>query len=123
MTYRPEFDIDLLFGQEREVTFAEALMIRGGHRLELKSDQAARATGNVFVEFRQRTGPSGISTSTADWWTIELDDNVFVTMKRERLHALSRQAYRLKGSVTGGDNENVGVLVPVDWLLRPWRPV
>lgn len=121
MTYRPEFDIDLRFGQEREVTFAEVLMIRGGHYLELKSDRAARVTGNAFVEFKQRTGPSGIATSTAPWWTLEIDDDVFVTMRRERLHALARQAYNLNGEKAGGDNGNVGVLVPVEWLVRPWR--
>lgn len=120
---RAGFDVDLRFGQEREVAFSEVLVIRGGHYLELKSDQKASSTGNIFVEYRQHGRPSGISTTIAPWWTIEVLDNVFVTMRTDRLKALVKQAAKEPSRrVHGGDNNLYsGVLVPVEWLLAPWR--
>jgi hypothetical protein len=120
---RSGWDIDLRFGQERETSLAECLMIRGGNHLELKSDQQACTTGNVFVEYRQHGRESGISVTKAHWWTIEVLPNVFVTMPTARMKALVKRAAAEPGRKTpGGDfNAYSGVLVPVVWLLQPWQ--
>lgn len=119
---REGFDIDLRFGQEREIRLAEVLLIRKGHHLELKSDQKAASTGNIFVEYRQHGRPSGISTTKAEWWTVEVLENTFVTLPVTRMRALVKLASedrtrRIKG---GDNNAYSGVLVPVEWLVRPW---
>lgn len=114
---RPQFDIDLRFGQSRELSFAEVLMIRGGHLLELKSDQKCASTGNVFVEYEQQGKPSGVRTTESHWWTTEVANNVFVTMPTETLLNLARLYWHTRRP--GGDNNNWGVLVPVTDLVKP----
>lgn len=99
-------------------------MIRGGgHHLELKSDQKARETGKVFVEFKQHGRASGIATTQSQWWTVEVETDVFVTVKTERLKALAREAWKdPRNRKRGGDHDAYeGILVPVEWLTRPWR--
>lgn len=119
---REGFDIDLRFGQERELTFAEVLLIRDGHFLELKSDQRARSTGNVFVEYRQHGRPSGIATTDSHWWTVEVEDDVFVTMPTRRMRALASAAVKSGRKTMGGDgNAYEGALVRVEDLVLLWR--
>ena len=115
---REGFDIDLRFGQERETTFAEILMIRGGNHVELKSDQKAHVTGNVFVEYRQHGRESGIATTKAHWWTVEVLPDVFVTLPTSRMKALMKAVGK---RTSGGDyNAYRGCLVPVKYLVQPW---
>lgn len=116
---REGFDIDLLHGKAREDAFAHVLTRA---KVECKSDGKCRSTGNVFIEFRQRGRDSGIKTTTADWWAIEYADDCWVVLPTQRLIALARQAYRVKGSVRGGDgDEYEGVLIPIEWFVRPFR--
>lgn len=83
------FDIDLRNGQAREdalvYVFLRALV-------EVKSDRKARETGNVFVEYRQPSGLSGIATTTAQWWAFEIDDDVWILVPTEKLRALDRKS-------------------------------
>lgn len=115
---REGFDIDLLEGKAREDAFAH-LITRA--RVEVKSDRIARRTGNVFVEYEQKSRPSGILTTTADWWTFEVNDECYLFVPTARVKAVARYVYdtypeRVKD---GGDfNRYRGVLVPVDWLWR-----
>lgn len=112
------FDIDLRNGQAREdalvYVFLRALV-------EVKSDRKARETGNVFVEYRQPSGLSGIATTTAQWWAFEIDDDVWILVPTEKLRALARVAWRdPRRRKKGGDFNNYdGVLVPVAWLVKP----
>jgi hypothetical protein len=88
----------------------------------VKSDRQAARTGNVFVEYRQPPGRSGIAVSTADWRAIEVGGLAWVLVERARLLALARRAYREGRRVKGGDYDRTeGVLVPVEWLVRPTR--
>jgi hypothetical protein len=117
---REGFDKDLAFGESRESAFVQAITRA---RVEVKSDQKARSTGNVFIEYRQKGRPSGIATSEAEWWAIEVDDDVFITVRRSKLKALARQAIATGKHTAGGDfDEYDGALVPVVWLVQPWRP-
>lgn len=114
---RAGFDIDLLDGKAREDAFAYVLLKA---KVEHKSDEKCRITGNVFVEYRQKGRPSGLATTTAEWWAIEFDKDSWLLMPTERLRALARQAYKdPRRRVSGGDNNQYeGVLIPVEWLVR-----
>lgn len=114
------FDRDLAFGEERESAFVQTLR---DCKVEMKSDQKTRVTGNVFIEFQQRGRPSGIATSAARWYHVEVEDDVWITMRTSALKALARQAIAVGRVKEGGDNENVGALIPVEWLVRRWRGV
>ena len=59
------FDIALQAGTEAENALLEMLT---GTRIECKRDYEAWHTGNVFVEFKCRDKPSGLSTTKAAWW-------------------------------------------------------
>lgn len=112
MTERSQFDIDLAFGQARESAFYEAVT---NARVECKSDQKARITGNLAIEIAQgsQRKPSGIAVSNAAWWAIEYDDDFWLTMRRSRLLDITRAVYKDNGSIIGGDNKNELVLVPI----------
>ena len=115
---RAGFDADLRQFKKRERVFNEVLDLREGHYLELKSDQRAAETGNVFVEYRQHGRPSGIAISECEWWTTEVVLDVFVTMRTARMKELARRAYRQGLLKAGGDfNAYDGILVPTFWLV------
>jgi hypothetical protein len=119
---REGFDVDLRFGETRESAFVQAI---SRCHVECKSDQKARVTGNVFIETHQkpRTGewrPSGINTSVADWWAIEYDDDAWIVVRRPLLKALAAHAQSVHG---GDENRYRGRLIPVEWLVTPWRKI
>lgn len=121
---RPQFDLDLAFGEARETAFVKAV---AAATVECKSDQKLRSTGNLFVEIRQGNPKkgygrkSGIQASLAKWWAVEYDDDCWLVVRTPLLYQLTLRAYKERGSVMGGDNHNEGVLVPVEWLITPWR--
>lgn len=118
---REGFDIDLRHGEAREDAFVHVFLKA---RVEHKSDDKCRKTGNLFVEFRQKGRPSGIQTTTADWWAFEYDRDCWLIVPTERLKAVARQAYKEGRIARGGDYNNYeGILVPIEWLVCPWRPV
>lgn len=99
-----------------------AILCAGGHRIELKTDHKAARTGNVFVEYQQPTGKSGIAKTEAEWWAFHLVGLGYCIVPTERLRALARQAYREGRKAHGGDyNRYLGVLIPVEWLVRPFK--
>ena len=114
---REGFDLDLSFGEEKERELARAL---GDCHFESKADQKARITGNVFVETHQKGRPSGINTSHAGWWAFEVYDERWILIRRTALKALAQSAPPKDG---GDFNQYHGRLVPVDWLVQPWRKV
>lgn len=116
------FDFDLKFGEARESAFVKA--VTSAH-VEHKSDQKVRVTGNLFIEFQQGepSKDSGIAVSEADFWAIEYADECWLVIRRSHLREIARRAYE-KGLIKrGGDNHNIGVLIPVEWVLQPWRAV
>lgn len=110
------FDLDLLHGKAREDAFAHILTRA---TFEVKSDAKARNTGNIFVEFRQHGRPSGIATTKADWWVIEVNDDVWLVLPTERLKDAARLAWKQKRCARGGDFDAYeGALVPIHWLTQ-----
>ena len=65
---RPEFDKDLKFGEKYENEFQKA--VEG--QVECKMDWLCKKTGNVFIEFEDAGKASGISISTAPYYSIGL---------------------------------------------------
>jgi hypothetical protein len=113
---RAGFDIDLRDGGIREEAFAHVLFRAS---VEHKFDEKCRETGNVFLEFRQHGKPSGLATTTAEFWAIEVDRECWVVMATERLKAIARQAAREPGRRRkGGDGDAFdGVVVPLGTLV------
>ena len=110
---RKGFDLDLRDAVAVENKLLDIIQ-SGNGLVEVKSDQMARATGNVFVEFEYRGQPSGITSTEAGWWAIEVQDDVFVLMPTEKLRAIA-QKHRV---ITGGDNDwSKGRLVPTRKLI------
>ncbi len=117
---REGFDIDLRHGEAREQAFVHVVLRA---RVEHKSDGACRHTGNVFVEYRQKGRPSGISLTEADWYAFEVDDNVWVFLPTARLRALVKLAGQQGRTAPGGDfNQYMGALIPREWLIEPLAP-
>lgn len=113
---RTGFDEDLKLGQEVEGQFAQVLLA-SGENIEVKSDRRATSTGNIYVEVEYKGKPSGITKSTAEWWTYEINGR-FITMRRLDLLALVERAMEEGRSRRGGDyNMTKGALVPVEWLV------
>lgn len=119
---RRGFDIDLRQFQQNEANLAMYLMSRGVHTIEHKRDCGTVRTGNLFIEYAQPSGRSGIATTTADMWSFEYDVGHWLLVPTNRLKAISRVAYKMdEKRARGGDgNRYKGVLVPIRWLIPPY---
>jgi hypothetical protein len=120
MGSREQFDVTLEFGQSRENALKDLFY---NCTVEVKSDQMCRRTGNVFIEYAQQGKPSGIMVTKADYWAIEFDDDCWLFERTARLRRIAREVAEerkskgLKPGTPGGDNNNVGVLIPVERLV------
>ena len=113
---RGGFNGDLELGHECEEEIRRILV---DPRLEVKDDRKARETGNVFVEYHQPSGPSGIATSNAPWWAIKYGEGRILIVERGVLRKLAIRAFRAGKVVRGGDfNNYTGVLVPLHWFME-----
>lgn len=129
---RKGFDIDLREGQATERALKRLLMGHGP-LIEVKSEWKATSTGNVFLEFEQagpptfQPRPSGVAITVSHWWATAFMDGgdafAYVIRKSDDIRALGRKAYREGRVKPGGDDDLYrGVLVPVEWLLKPVEP-
>ena len=52
--------------------------------IEVKKDFKSQYTGNVVIEMEMNNRPSGLQSTTADWWVFHLDEQeiVWITLKR-----------------------------------------
>ena len=113
---RPQFDLDLKFGQQKEDEFKKE--VEG--QLECKVDRLCQKTGNVFIEFEDAGKPSGISKTTATYYAIALykkerKKQIWVLIPTEILKKLMKK-YPVK---SGGDNwEAKGHIIPKEDLLN-----
>ena len=116
MDFNSDFRHDLEVGQLSEKFLADLLENR---TIEVKRDFLASKTGNVFVEYESRGKPSGIATSTADYWAFVLDDERIIMIPRGLLKVMAREAFEAESLATGGDsNTSRGVLVRVRELVE-----
>ena len=111
---RQGFDLDLRHGQAREDALVHTML---ESRVEAKSDGKCRRTGNLFVEYRYRGQPSGISTTTAERWAFEYDDDCWLIVPTTRVRELARRAIAEDRRAVGGDFDQAeGALVPIGWF-------
>lgn len=60
------FDLDLAYGQVFEKKVADIL---GNSKIEVKTEKDKwKTTGNIVIEYESRGKPSGIITTSADYW-------------------------------------------------------
>lgn len=113
---RSGWDIDLRDGEAREDAFVHTFLKA---KVEHKSDEKCRFTGNVFIEFRQKGRPSGIAVSTADYWAIEFNTNCWIVIPTDKLRHLARQYWKAGKVKNGGDGDNYeGILIPLTALIQ-----
>lgn len=116
MKYSSSFTYDLHLGEQAE-DWAKELF--GNAKVEVKTDTKAQQTGNMFIEVYSRNIPSGISTTTADYWVYRIEGKgTAIIISTKRLKQIVKEIYKLNGFVKGGDNNtSLGVLVPLVNLL------
>lgn len=119
------FDVRLEQGLVAEGWFYE--MTRGGDRFEVKHDQQASRTGNLYVEYEHDPGrsgtfiPSGIAASEADCWIFVLGEppHSFLGIATDKLGELARSALKRgrKAEQPYGTCPTHGALVPITAVL------
>ena len=115
---RPNFDLDLKFGQEKENELQEILH---NEPIEVKCDRLCIKTGNVFVEFEDAGRPSGISITKSKFYLFQLYKKergkyqIMIFIPTELLKKIMKN-YPVK---SGGDNwEARGHIIPKEDLLN-----
>lgn len=124
--YEPRFDLDAKRGHQGELLVARVAEGIVDGSVEVKTDDQAQRTGNVYVEWsclrRGRWEPSSIATTEAEWWAWALADlTVLVAMPTLTVLDLARDAWRVQArrkTMLRGSHPTQGVLLPVDELLR-----
>ena len=108
--YNPDFDIDLAFGEKYEDCLADIL---NKGKVEVKTERDIWVkTGNIAVEIRCNSKPSGLSTTKADYWAhiMTKDDDMKFMLIFPVKTLKNRVKYLLKNKkakiVMGGDNGN-----------------
>jgi len=109
------FDVDLRVGEASEDALVHVML---ESRVEVKHDRLCRETGNLFVEYRHRDRPSGLSTTLASRWAFEYDEDCWLIVPTSKVKAEARRAFDEGMSVTAGDrNDSQGVLIPIVRLV------
>ena len=114
-----KFDIDLQFGKQWEV-FVDDLF-SGAKTCEVKTERDQwSSTGNIFVEYECNGVPSGIASTTADIWHINLvlNDGLesYIGFPTKKLRELIARKDPKK--VKGGDGYRArGFLISIKSLL------
>jgi hypothetical protein len=120
MTYKPQFDVDLRFGEAAEAAFVHVFL---QSRVEVKADRKCLSTGNLAIEYEQIGGdgqrrPSGISISEAAWYAVGYAPGRWLLVETEQLREFARKAIRTGRHKWIGDaDEHHNALVPIVWLV------
>lgn len=108
------FEYDLKTGIIAEKYISNIL---SNKKIEVKKDELAKKTGNVFVEYESRNKPSGIATTKADFYCFVISNENIIFVETNKLKELCKQK-RLR-KVPGGDsNTSMGVLLPLEQLVK-----
>ena len=119
MKYSNSFSHDLNFGNIAEDWIND--LFSNGKLIEIKNDRIIQRTGNLFVEYESRNMPSGLATTTANYWIYrfnELDSALILPVIL--LKQVCRKYFIEKKFIkNGGDcDTSVGFLVPLKTLLN-----
>ena len=123
--YNPDFDLDIERGwvAEEELRAVLGELFTGGDRVEVKRDDRALETGNVYLEKSHKPRgsdiykPSGLKDTKAEYFGFKIGNVLLVA---------PTQAWRYVGNKYGepkacvvGDNPTKGAVVPlIDLIVR-----
>lgn len=121
----PNWDIDSKRGHQAELWIKSIRSAISDGSIEVKRDERAFSTGNIYVEYQcLRKGkyrPSGLATSKATTWVFVLNnENLAIIISKEYLKKLGRKAYKLGKlrECRGGSHPTKGVVIPLKWLIE-----
>ena len=119
MKYSSSFTHDLNFGEKAEDLIN--YMFSDGKHIEVKNDRLIHKTGNLFFEYESRNKPSGLATTTAEYWIYRIDElDISFIFPTKALKQVCRVYYKenlfLKNG--GDNNSSKGFLIPLTKLLN-----
>ena len=128
--YKPEWDIDLKYGQKGERLVRDFLVGMLGEEpgrltVEVKTDAKYLVSGRVYMEYqcRKRDGwrNSGILASDADYWSFVIGESVVIGVPRTVLLRILERAQdpKLKylREEKDGSHPTRGVAIPMHHFL------
>ena len=119
MKHSSSFTHDLNFGEIAEDWLN--ILFKDGKFIEVKSDRLIHKTGNLFIEYKSRDKPSGLATTTANYWIYRMDMiDTAIILPTELLKKVCRVYYKNNEfKIKGGDNNTSdGLLIPLIRLLK-----
>lgn len=119
MKHSSSFTHDLNFGEKAEDWLN--ILFKDGKLIEVKSDRLIHKTGNLFIEYRSRDKPSGLATTTANYWIYRMDMlDTAIILPTNLLKKVCRVYYKNNEfKIKGGDNNTSdGLLIPLIRLLK-----
>jgi hypothetical protein len=119
MKHSSSFTRDLDFGEIAEDWLN--ILFKDGKLIEVKSDRLIHKTGNLFIEYRSRDKPSGLATTTANYWIYRMDMlDTAIILPTNLLKKVCRVYYKNNEfKIKGGDNNTSdGLLIPLIRLLK-----
>lgn len=118
--YEPRFDIDVKVGQRGEdyVENIIAAVLESNGRIEVKTDERALETGNVYIEFQCNGRPSGPLTSQADLFAFVFGRVVAIVPRHVLIYlVLKGQQNGWERSMNRGSHPTRGVCYPLGQFL------
>jgi len=96
-------------------------LFSNGKHIEVKNDRLIHKTGNLFIEYESRDKPSGLATTTAEYWIYRLSElDSALIFPTKALKQVCRVYYKenlfLKNG--GDNNSSKGFLIPLTRLLN-----
>ena len=119
MKYSNSFTYDLAFGEQAEDWVKK--LLSNGFKVEVKNDRLIHKTGNLFIEYESRGNPSGLATTTADYWIYRMSElDSALTLPVNSLKDVCRLYFQQnKYLKVGGDNNtSKAFLIPLIKLLN-----
>ena len=119
MKYSNSFTYDLAFGEIAEDWVKK--LLSNGFKVEVKNDRLIHKTGNLFFEYESRGKPSGLATTTAEYWIYRIDElDISFIFPTKVLKQVCRVYYKENSYLkNGGDNNSSkGFLIPLTKLLN-----
>ncbi|MEY4334770.1 MAG: uncultured phage MedDCM-OCT-S30-C28 [Bacteroidota bacterium] len=119
MKYSNSFTHDLKFGEEAEDWVKK--LLSNGFKVEVKNDRLIHKTGNIFIEYESRGKPSGLSTTTANYWIYRMNElDIAFIIPTDKLKKICREYLKENKYIrNGGDNNtSLGLLIPFTTLLN-----
>jgi hypothetical protein len=118
--YEPRWDRDSAVGRQGELFVANVIDVLVNGRVEIKTDERARETGNVYVETSchypgRGWQPSGIEVTEAEEWVFVIGHRMIVIPTLELRRVAER--FGVFAECRRGDHPTRGVVVPVIALV------